>query len=128
MVIRINETDYKVKFGIGFIRSLDKKYYAETKTGVKFGMGLEVKLPMLLANDVVTLSEFLYEGTCSEEKRPSQKEVDDYIDQVDDIEHLFREVVEDLKKHNATKMAVAKMLKDLKEAEEAAKKMTKKKE
>lgn len=130
MVITINGIEYTVKFGVGFIRSLDKKYYTETKTGVRFGMGLEVKLPMLLANDVITLSEFLFEGTCAEEKRPSQKEVDDYIDKVDDIEHLFEEVVGELKKHNATKMATEKLLKELqvaKEAEEEMKKKTTKK-
>lgn len=121
MVITINGTDYPITFGVGFLRALDEKYYTETKTGVKFGMGLEVKLPMLLANDVITLSEFLYLGTCAEKKRPSPNEVDEYIDTVNDIEHLFEEVVDELKKHNATKLAVTKMLTDLKEAEEAAK-------
>ena len=58
---------------------------------------------MLLDNDAVTLAEFLYEGTCAEKKRPTLKEVDAYIDQVDDIDALYEEVIDELKKHNATR-------------------------
>lgn len=125
MIIKINETDYRVSFGVGFIRELDKKYYTEAKTGVRFGMGLEVKMPMLLSDDVITLSEFLYDGTCTEEKRPTQKEIDKYIDSVDDIEHLFEEVVDELKKHNATKLAVKRIQEELKAQKEAEKELKK---
>ncbi len=125
MIIRVNETDYKVSFGVGFIRELDKKYYTEAKTGARFGMGLEVKMPMLLNNDIITLSEFLYEGTVAEEKRPTQKEIDAYIDSVEDIEHLFEEVVDELKKHNATKLAVKRIREELKAQKEAEAEMKK---
>lgn len=125
MIIKINETDYRVSFGVGFIRELDKKYYTEAKTGVRFGMGLEVKMPMLLSDDVITLSEFLYDGTCTEEKRPTQKDIDKYIDSVDDIEHLFEEVVDELKKHNATKLAVKRIQEELKAQKEAEKELKK---
>lgn len=119
MVITIKDTDYSVHFGIGFLRELDKKYFAESKSGVRFGMGMEVKMPMLLANDTITLAEFLYLGTCAEEKRPTQKEVDAYIDQAEDIEQLFKEVIDELKKHNATKLTVLKILTELAAEEEA---------
>ena len=92
---------------------------------VGFGMGLEVKMPMLLNNDIITLSEFLYEGTVAEEKRPTQKEIDAYIDSVEDIEHLFEEVVDELKKHNATKLAVKRIQEELKAQKEAEAEMKK---
>ena len=98
MVLNINGNDYEVHFGIGFVRKLDEKYFVTNQSGVKFGTGLETKIPMLLANDAVTLSEFLYEGTCTEKKRPTQKDVDMYIDQAEDIDVLFEEVIEELKK------------------------------
>lgn len=108
MVLTINGTDYTEKFGIGFVRELDEKYFVKSQSGVKFGTGLETKIPMLLTNDVVTLSEFLYLGTCAEEKRPTQKEVDNYVDNVEDIEAVFDEVLSELKKHNATKLLTKK--------------------
>lgn len=118
MILTINGTDYRVKFGIGFIRELDEKYFVKSQSGVKFGTGMETKIPMLLTKDVVTLSEFLYMGTCAEEKRPTQKEVDEYIDGVEDIEKLFGEVVEELKKHNATKLKVKELGDALEKQEE----------
>lgn len=128
MVITINGTDYKVRFGIGFVRALDEKYYVKNNSGTKFGSGLETKIPMLLANDVVTLSEFIYLGTCTDEKRPTQKEVDEYVDSTEDIEKLFEEVAEELKKHNATKLRMRYFTKILEAQKEAAKKEAAKKE
>lgn len=121
MVVTINGTDYNVKFGIGFIRELDKKYFTQSQSGLKFGMGMEVKIPMLLTKDVITLAEFLHTGTCTEEKRPTQKEIDEYIDSVESIESLFEEVVEELKKQNATKLKIAEVEKALAEQEEELK-------
>ena len=111
MVLNINGNDYEVHFGIGFVRKLDEKYFVTNQSGVKFGTGLETKIPMLFGNDAVTLSEFLYEGTCTEKKRPTQKDVDMYIDQAEDIDVLFEEVIEELKKHNATKAKMTEMQK-----------------
>ncbi len=114
MNITIKENDYEVKFGIGFIRELDKKYFVQNQIG-KFGAGLETKIPMLLTNDVITLSEFLYLGTCTDKKRPTQQEIDAYVDETEDIEALFAEVVEELKKQNATKLKMKEFEEALKE-------------
>ena len=123
MIITINGIDYRVKFGIGFVRELDKKYYTENhaKT-IKFGIGIETQIPLLLIGDVVSLAEFLYLGTCTEEKRPSMEEVDAYIDTHDDIEGLFDTVIEELKKSNATRIKVGELAASLKEADKTFKK------
>ena len=118
----MNGNDYKINFGIAFIRKLDEKYFVKNQSGVKFGTGLETKIPMLLTNDVLTLSEFLYTGTCTEEKRPTQKEIDQYVDEVEDIEALFDEVVDELKKHNATKLKMKEITEMLEKQEKMMKK------
>ena len=41
----------------------------------------------------------------------TQKDVDMYIDQAEDIDVLFEEVIEELKKHNATKAKMTEMQK-----------------
>lgn len=119
MILTINGNDYEIRFGIGFVRALDQEYFVQNDSGAKFGAGLETKIPMLLANDIVTLSDFIYLGTCTESKRPTRDEVDDFIDQVEDIEGLFNEVAEELKKHNATKMRM-KYFTDALEAQKKA--------
>lgn len=122
MLVTINGTEYTVKFGIAFIRQLDEKYFVKNQSGVKFGTGLETKVPMLLTGDAVTLSEFIYMGTCTDEKRPSQKEVDNYVDEAEDIEELFDTVVDELKKHNATRLKMKELLEALEKQPGAAKK------
>ena len=60
-------------------------------------------------------------GTCAEEKRPIPADVDAFIDEVEDVEALFDEVIEELKKSNATRVKVGKLQNSLKEQEEAEK-------
>lgn len=120
MILKINGTDYRVKFGVKFVRELDKKYYTENKAGtVKYGLGIETQVPLLLTGDTVALAEILHLGTCTEEPRPSQEQVDEYIDQVKDLEALFDEVFEELKTSNATRIKVGELSKALKDEEEA---------
>lgn len=121
MILKIKEKEYEVRFGIGFIRELDEKYFTQSQSGVKFGMGVEVKVPMLLTMDAVTLSEILYAGTCTEKNRPTQQEIDDYIDNAEDIEALFDEVISELKKHNATKLKMKEFQIALEKQEKAMK-------
>ena len=119
MVINIKNNDYEVRFGIAFVRALDEKYYVQSKTGIKFGTGMETRIPLLLTYDPITLSEFLYLGTCTEKKRPSQMDVDAYVDQVEDIDALFDEVIQELKKQNATKKKMETLAADLAEESES---------
>lgn len=103
MNITIKNKDYCINFGVAFIRALDNKYFSTGVGGAKFGLGLEVTVPKLLGGDAVALSDVLYEGTASEKSRPTQKDVDSYVDSVEDIDELFSEVIEELKNTNATK-------------------------
>lgn len=123
MTLKINGKECRLNFGVGFIRELDNKYFIQSKTGARFGSGLETKVPMLLSGDAVALAEFIHLGTARMEKdRPSLQEVDDYIDSTDDIEGLFEKVVEELKKSNACRVKVRQMENNMKEAEEKLKK------
>ena len=122
MVITISGNDYGVKFGVAFVRQLDEKYFVKSQSGVKFGTGLETKVPMLLTGDAITLSEFLYLGTCTEAKRPTQKEVDNYVDEAEDFVGLFDTVVDELKKHNATRLKMQELTEALDKQAKVAKK------
>ena len=110
MVLTIGDKEYEVNFGIRFVRELDKKYFTTDANGVKWGMGLEIVLPqILMANDALILSEVLYMGTCTLKSRPTPADVDTFIDECEDIEALFGEVIEELKKQNATKTKLAEI-------------------
>lgn len=121
MILKIKGEEYRVKFGIGFVRKLDEKYYVQNNTSVKFGLGVETQVPKLLTGDPVALSEFLYLGTCTEEKRPSQADVDEFLDEAENIEALFDEVIEELRRSNATRSKLGELEENLREEEEREK-------
>ena len=116
MVMEIKGTEYEVHFGIKFIRELDKKYEIE-RENMKFGAGLEMIVPLLLGYDATKLSEILYLSTCTEKKRPNQESVDEYVENHEDIEKLFEEVMDELKNSNATRLKVKDLMEGLEELE-----------
>lgn len=123
MILQINDKEYEVYFGIAFVRALDEKYSTPGAGGAKFGIGLETMISKLFTGDTVALSEILYAGTASEKTRPTSKIIDQYIDEHPDIDGLFEEVFDELKKHNATKRRALKVLETLeKNAEDAEEK------
>lgn len=119
MILSINEKEYEVHFGMAFIRALDNKYYTKGVGNAQFGMGLEVVIPKIMTGDVIALAEILYEGTASEKMRPTLKVIDNYIDTFDDIDALFDEVIDELKKQNATKKRSIKILESITEEKKA---------
>lgn len=108
MQLNIKGKEYDLNFGIGFLRELDKRYFIE-RNNMKFGASMDFKIPLLLAGDTVTLSDIIYAGTHAYKSRPSQPDVDAYIDEVEDIDKLLEEVVDELKKSNATKVQVIRI-------------------
>ena len=122
MTLDINGKECELNFGIGFIRDLDKMYFVQSKSGMKFGNGLEIKIPLLLVGEVVTLAEFIHMGTARMDKRrPSMQEIDEFIDRAEDIDAVFSEVIDELKKSNACKRKLQEMEKELKEVEKGLK-------
>lgn len=118
MVLSIKNKEYELHFGVAFIRALDNKYFTQGAGGAKFGLGVEVSVPKLMSGDAVALADMLYEATASEKSRPSQKDVDSYVDSVEDIDALFEEVIEELKNSNATKKKMEQLYENLNKAKE----------
>lgn len=109
MIVKIKNKEYQINFGIAFVRALDQKYFTKGVGGATFGLGLEATVPKILTGDVTTLADYIYEGTAAEKSRPSQKEVDAFVDSIEDIDAFFDEVVDELKKQNATRRKVLEM-------------------
>lgn len=113
MFITINDREFEVRFGLRFLRELDKKTYMNVADGVRLGASMEYKVPLLFANDTVVLSEVLYTGTCTEKVRPTQDMIDSYIENHEDLEGLFEEVLSELKNSNATRLKMNELEKNL---------------
>ena len=110
MELIINENVYNFRFGIGFVRYLDGKASVK-QDGVTFGVGLETLLPNLLSKNTVTLVDCLIAANRTEKITVTQDILDKYIDDDStDIDQVFEDVIEELKKSNASKLKTAKII------------------
>lgn len=113
MQLAINGKTYNVKFGVKFVRSLDKTFPIE-RNGMKFGMALSAKIPELYAKNIASLADILYHGTVTESSRPSLADVETFVEEHEDLEQLFDDVIQELSESNAGKSLMSEMSQDLK--------------
>ena len=122
--LTINDEVYKFRFGMGFIREINKTMSipVDGVPGEKQNVGLRYKIGCLYDNDVETLVEILNIANKTENPRVTQKLLDSYIDDPDtDIDKLFRDVLDFLSQSNATKK-VAEAVKKMADEQNAQKK------
>lgn len=110
MKLKIKDQEYSFVFGVKFLRNIDKYHGVEQEQNgmkMKFGMGLTTLLPSLMTNDSAALADVLYAAA-----KPKIKldDIDDYIDNCNNLEPLFKQVINEIKASNATK-PLAKNLK-----------------
>lgn len=109
MFLKINDKKVELNFGIRFVRELDKVSGVDTGS-FNMGMALTKVIPALQTYDPVALSNVIYAASYKATPRPGMNEVDEYLDNVPNIEKLFDGVTKELLKANVVKTA-AKNLK-----------------
>jgi hypothetical protein len=110
MEIKINDKDYELNFGVKFVRILDKKMPIKVNMRgageQSFGMAMARVVPALKTYDTAVLSDVIYAALWKAKPRPSQDDVDDFIDDENtDIEKLFDDVIDTMSKSNSVKLA-----------------------
>lgn len=131
--LTINGTVYQFKFGMGFLRDINKTL-CKSMDGIpneKQNIGLQYKIGGIIDGDVEALVEVLDIANKTQNPRVSRAILDDYIDDENtDIDRLFEDVLDFLKRTNATKKTAMQLLEMVekekakaaaKEAAEAAK-------
>lgn len=110
MEIKINGKEQELNFGVKFVRLLDKKMpIVMSVKGMgeqPFGMALTRVVPALKTFDTAMLSDVIYLALWGSKPRPSQDDVDAFIDDnKTDIEKLFSDVIDAMSKSNSVKLA-----------------------
>ncbi|MCT4402552.1 tail assembly chaperone [Leuconostoc suionicum] len=107
MQVKINNKEVELKFGVKFVRELDKVAGLDVN-GASFGMGLTKSIPALNTADPAVLADVIYSAASTNKAfRPSQDDVDDFIDDYDgDLEKLFDDVTKEMSSANAIKVAL----------------------
>lgn len=102
MQLTINDKDYTFKFGLRFVRELDKQITTNNE-GIEFGVGTAFKLAQLVnANDLAALSDVLLVANQTETPRIKAVDLDTFIEEHEDVEGLLNEVIAELETSNAT--------------------------
>ncbi|NLT85682.1 tail assembly chaperone [Leuconostoc sp.] len=107
MQVKINNKEVELKFGVKFVRELDKVAGLDVN-GASFGMGLTKSIPALNTADPAVLADVIYSAASTNKAfRPSQDDVDNFIDDYDgDLEKLFDDVIKEMSVANAIKVAL----------------------
>ena len=107
MQVKINNKEVELKFGVKFVRELDKVAGLDVN-GASFGMGLTKSIPALNTADPSVLADVIYSAASTNKAfRPSQDDVDNFIDDYDgDLEKLFDDVTKEMSAANAIKVAL----------------------
>lgn len=104
---------YQFNFGMGFLRDINKKVDipVDGLPGVRENVGLRYTVGMLLTNDLETLVDVLFTANKGFKPRVTPEKLDAFIDDTDtDVDALFAEVLDFLKKSNATKKTTEELL------------------
>lgn len=99
---------FQFNFGMGFMREINKKIVqpVEDLKDVKQNIGLRYHVLCLIGRDIEALVEVLIAANKGQNPRVTSMLLDEYIDDPEtDIEKLFEDVLDFLRKSNATKSA-----------------------
>lgn len=115
--IMINGSSYPLRFGMGFLREINR-HAQQTDAGLKRNVGLRMAIAGLIDGSLEDLHDVIMTANRTETPRLSAAELDAFFeDGGTDIDAVFSEVLDFLKKANVTKKEAATIL-------EAAEKLT----
>lgn len=103
--LTINDKVYQFKFGMGFLREVNNKYQKpiDGLPGAKENIGLQMLFTGVSQGGTEYLVELLEAANKGQNPRVTKALIDQYIDDCEDIDKLFDDVIEGLKSANATK-------------------------
>lgn len=121
MELTIKDKVYQFKFGIGFVKEINKteKRPVDGMPGIEEEVGLALAVARVINGDVVALADVLELANKGRTPRLTRTDLEDYLDdEGTDIDKLFNDVIDFFGKANATKKITVKMLEAIEESEE----------
>ena len=102
--LTIKEKVYQFRFGLGFVREIDKTEKIKGEDGNEHNAGLQYAVAALIDEDPVALSNILAIANKTESPRVSRDDIDFYLeDENTDLEGLCKELLDFFKNANSTK-------------------------
>lgn len=117
MQLTINGTDYELNFGLRFCREISKDKQ-QSKYGVDLRIGIENAVTNLYTGDVLILPDLVKAATSHLKKKPSDKDIEDFLDTYDDLGGLCDDFLSQLLEQSATKKKASEVYNSLKKETE----------
>lgn len=106
MKFTIAGKEYELKFGLRFIRELDKVYKVDYQ-GLEFGMGVNLAFMNLNQYNPTALVEVIKAAVSHESSPPKlnkiEEAIEDYAEENDGLKALFEDVLDELGKSAVVK-------------------------
>lgn len=104
MQLDINGTTYSFKFGIGFLKEINKGVTIEATKGVTKEAGFAVRAAGLMDGNILDLFDVLITANKTEEPKLAKAELEKYLDDdKTDVDAIFRDTIDFLSQSNACK-------------------------
>lgn len=109
MILTIGGRDYTLRFGLGFLREMNKLHSAELE-GMKTGYGTMTLFNAGQAlNDSMAFVDIIKAGTVNETQKPSNEAIETYLEDLIETEkydQTIKEIVNELKTSPLLKKAM----------------------
>lgn len=123
MEIEVNGEIYKLVAGFGFLHEVNKKVTVDVpNTGKKKEVGLKFMVASIIDGDIDALADSIFNMNVGQTPRLKKADVENYLEDVDDIDKVFEDVINFLSQANACKKEVKSLMTSMQEEEKEEKK------
>lgn len=111
MEIEVNGEIYKLVAGFGFLHEVNKKLSIDVpNTGTKKEVGLKYMVASIIDGDIDALADCIFYMNIGQSPRLKKAQVESYLEDVEDIDKVFEDVINFLSQANACKKEVKPLL------------------
>lgn len=105
--IEVNGEIYQLVAGFGFLHEVNKKVTVDVpNTGKKKEVGLKFMVASIIDGDIDALADCIFYMNVGQTPRLKKADVENYLEDVDDIDKVFEDVINFLSQANACKKEV----------------------
>ena len=111
MEIEVNGEIYQLVAGFGFLHEVNKKLAIDVQsTGTKKEIGLKYMVASIIDGDIDALADCIFYMNVGQTPRLKKVDVENYLEEVDDIDKVFEDVINFLSQANACKKEVKPLM------------------
>ena len=111
MEIEVNGEIYQLVAGFGFLHEVNKKLSIDVpNTGTKKEVGLKYMVASIIDGDIDALADCIFYMNIGQSPRLKKSQVESYLEDVEDIDKVFEDVINFLSQANACKKEVKPLL------------------